>query len=121
MIPLEPGKIGVLSALETSVNAARSSLEAAILAAKADIAAKRAALVLARSGLTLSQRNLDLSTQNLERARQRLAAGVLSGLDVKQAESELGKAREGLYAAQFDLDNATLEVYEAINQPLEAQ
>ncbi len=121
VIPLEPGKIGALGALEISVNAARSSLQAAILAAKADVAAKRAALVLSRSGLTLSQRNLDLSTQNLERAKQRLAAGVLSSLDVKRAESELGKAREGLYAAQAELDNATLEVYEAINQPLEAQ
>jgi outer membrane protein TolC len=121
VIPIEPGKISALGALEVSVNAARSSLEAAILAAKADVAAKRSALVLARSGLTLSQRNLDLSTQNLERAKQRLAAGVLSSLDVKRAESELGKAREGLYTAQAELDNATLEVFEAINQPLEAQ
>jgi outer membrane protein TolC len=121
VIPLEPGKIGALGALETSLNAARSSLQASILAAKADVAAKRGVLVLARSGLVLSERNLQLSTQNLERAKQRLAAGVLSSLDLKRSESELAKAREGLYTAQAELDNATLEVFEAINQPLEAQ
>jgi outer membrane protein TolC len=121
VIPLEPGKISALGALEISVNAARSSLQASILAAKADVAAKRGALILARSGLVLSERNLQLSNQNLERAKQRLAAGVLSSLDVKRAESELTKAREGLYSAQAELDNATLEVFEAINQPLEAQ
>jgi outer membrane protein TolC len=121
VIPLEPGKISALGALEISVNAARSSLQASILAAKADVAAKRGALILARSGLVLSERNLQLSNQNLERAKQRLAAGVLSSLDVKRSESELTKAREGVYTAQAELDNATLEVFEAINQPLEAQ
>jgi outer membrane protein TolC len=117
-IPLDPGKLVALPALEQSVRAAQAALQANQRAAKADVAAKRAALVLARSGLKLGERQLELSSQNLERSRQRLTAGVIPALEVKRAELERLKARDALLGTQADLDAAVLDVFEALNLPV---
>jgi outer membrane protein TolC len=120
-IPIDPAKISALPALEQSVRAAEAALQASQKAAKADASAKRAALLLSRAGLKLAEQQLELSKQNLSRNKQRLASGVIPALEVQRAELEVLKARDALFAAQADLDSSVLEVFEAINQPLEAQ
>jgi outer membrane protein TolC len=120
-IPIDPAKLSALPALGQSVRAAGAAFQASQKAAKADASAKRAALLLSRAGLKLSEQQLELSKQNLSRNKQRLASGVIPALELQRAELEVLKARDALFAAQADLDSSVLEVFEAINQPLEAQ
>jgi outer membrane protein TolC len=120
-IPIDPAKLSALPALEQSVRAAEAALQASQKAAKADASAKRTALVLSRAGLKLAEQQLELSQLNLSRSKQRLASGVIPALELQRAELEVLKARDALFAAQSDLDSSVLEVFEAINQPLEAQ
>lgn len=117
-IPLDPAKIVAWPALEKAVQAAQVSLEASIKATKADASSKRSALLLSQKGLKLGEQQLELAKQNLDRGQQRFAAGLVAALEVKRAELEVLKARDGLLTAQADLDSSVLDVFEAINQPV---
>src|SRR5690606_4971651 len=94
----------------TAVGASRERLLAAIQQARAEAQTELTALGQARNKVALAERTAEVAARSAEAQRKRLANGVATPLEVREAEDSLRRARLSVERQRIDAIKAQIRL-----------